>query len=122
MSASPLWLVGGLLAVVVLVCLVKAARRSSPDEDLPYEVLLQDPRWKSLSRQVQAEAGYRCAMCPARSSQTHHKGYMRRNGKKVVPWDEEYIRRGWLVPLCAACHSWYEFGKRADIHEHRRVS
>jgi hypothetical protein len=52
--------------------------------------------WKSIREQVLKNASYKCACCPARATEVHHRDYRPRvlSGDDISP----------LVALCRKCH------------------
>lgn len=72
-----------------------------------YEAYLISDTWRRISRKIKAEAGHKCACCPNKATQVHHRCYRPR----VLSGKDTSL----LIALCATCH------KAVDFDEHGRV-
>ena len=70
--------------------------REFPGGGHDYEVYRQSSLWRRIRRHVLKLADYRCAACPAKATEVHHRDYRPRvlAGDDLTP----------LVPLCH-CHT-----------------
>lgn len=65
-----------------------------------YKVYLRSSVWKAARNKVLDKAGRKCACCPRRATQVHHRDYRPRvlAGQDLSP----------LVPVCTPCHDLIE--------------
>jgi 5-methylcytosine-specific restriction endonuclease McrA len=63
---------------------------------LNYEAYLESDLWTDIRSRVLDAAGHRCACCPSKATQVHHRDYRPRvlSGEDLTP----------LVPICKRCH------------------
>jgi hypothetical protein len=67
-----------------------------PDDNNGYDEYLASPLWKAIRARVLKSAAYKCACCPSRATEVHHRDYRPRvlRGEDDSP----------LVALCRNCH------------------
>ncbi len=69
-----------------------------------YEVLLQNPLWKSKRERIRERDNNKCRNCgTTKQLQVHHKQYhiKKESGNFKSPW--EYNEK-YLITLCSKCH------------------
>ncbi|PVE25789.1 hypothetical protein DC522_03175 [Microvirga sp. KLBC 81] len=73
---------------------------SSIRPSFDYDAYRRTPVWKDASGKVLKKAGYKCACCPSRATEVHHRDYRPRvlAGEDLSP----------LVPICRRCHDLIE--------------
>lgn len=101
-----------------------AAKTKDPDlfwhpfapEPMWYEAYLISDEWRRISRAVKKAAGGKCACCPNKATQVHHRCYRPR----VMSGADTSL----LIALCGTCHKNIdrdEQGKPRDAHSKERV-
>lgn len=72
----------------------------------PYQLLLEDRRWKARREEILERDGHKCTWCGRTDHlQVHHKCYYRYpDGRMAEPWDYPDSK---LVTLCETCHKKY---------------
>ena len=72
----------------------------------PYQLLLEDRRWKARREEILERDGHKCTWCGRTDHlQVHHKCYYRYpDGRMAEPWDYPDSK---LITLCDDCHKKY---------------
>jgi hypothetical protein len=81
-----------------------------------YDAYLRSDVWRRISRRIKTEAGNKCACCPNKATQVHHRCYRPR----VMTGEDMSL----LIALCADCHKTVDFderGKVRDAHSKERT-
>jgi hypothetical protein len=81
-----------------------------------YEAYHISNEWRRIRREVLKEAGHKCACCPNKAKQVHHRCYRPR----VMAGEDTSL----LIALCIKCHKTVDFdenGKVRDAHSKERV-
>jgi 5-methylcytosine-specific restriction endonuclease McrA len=87
----------------------------APDP-MRYEAYLISKEWQQISRAVKKAAGGKCACCPSKATNVHHRCYRPR----VLSGADTSL----LIALCRPCHETVdsdERGKPREAHEKERV-
>jgi hypothetical protein len=74
-----------------------------------YDAYLVSDKWRAISRKVKAEAGNKCACCPNKATQVHHRCYRPR----VLSGEDTSL----LIALCRTCHKTVDFDERGKVRE-----
>jgi hypothetical protein len=74
-----------------------------------YDAYLISGTWRRISRKIKAEAGNKCACCPNKATQVHHRCYRPR----VLSGEDTSL----LIALCATCHKTVDFDERSKVRE-----
>lgn len=69
-----------------------------------YGAYLKSDAWRRISRKIKAEAGNKCACCPNKATQVHHRCYRPR----VLSGEDTSL----LIALCATCHKTVDCDER----------
>jgi hypothetical protein len=74
-----------------------------------YAGYLISDKLRAISRKIKAEAGSKCACCPKKATQVHHRCYRPR----VLSGEDTSL----LIALCATCHKTVDFDERGKVRE-----
>jgi hypothetical protein len=74
-----------------------------------YDMYLKSEKWRQISKRIKAEAGNKCACCPNKATQVHHRCYRPR----VLSGEDTSL----LIALCAACHKTVDFDEHGKVRE-----
>jgi hypothetical protein len=74
-----------------------------------YAAYLKSDIWRRISKKIKAEAGNKCACCPNRATQVHHRCYRPR----VMTGEDTSL----LIALCAECHRTIDFDEQGKVRE-----
>jgi hypothetical protein len=74
-----------------------------------YDAYLISDKWRAISRKIKADAGSKCACCPNKATQVHHRCYRPR----VLSGEDTSL----LIALCATCHKTVDFDERGKVRE-----
>jgi hypothetical protein len=74
-----------------------------------YEAYLRSPEWRRIGDKVKENAGHKCACCPNRATQVHHRCYRPR----VLAGEDLSL----LIALCGRCHKTIDFDERGKVRE-----
>jgi hypothetical protein len=61
-----------------------------------YKDYLNSDMWRRISEKIKTDAGHKCACCPKKSTQVHHRCYRPR----VLSGEDTSL----LIALCGTCH------------------
>jgi hypothetical protein len=82
-----------------------SAERRNELRSMPYEEYLQTSEWRSRRDRALSRAGWRCALCAAKTRLQVHHNYYDNLGEEA---DED------LTALCDQCHERHHLGDRFD--------
>jgi hypothetical protein len=81
-----------------------------------YDKYLASDEWWQISETVKQEAGHKCACCPKKAKNVHHRCYRQR----VLSGEDTSL----LIALCRKCHKIVDFdenSKSRDANSKERV-
>jgi hypothetical protein len=74
-----------------------------------YQDYLESKCWRAISDAVKKEAGYKCACCPKKATDVHHRCYRPR----VLSGEDTSL----LIALCRDCHKKVDFDERGKVRD-----